>query len=78
MAMIMGINTTRVILRKSIEICQFVKTVHEEQDPEKQTDEQQQKGNSFPSEVLGKQKIVKHSSSFYSSFPVPFSTSVPL
>jgi hypothetical protein len=38
--------------------------MHKKQNAEDNSDDKEQEGNTLPSELLGKKKIIKHSSSF--------------
>ena len=54
----------RICLRQLVEIHHLVQSVNKKQDAEENPEKKYQKGNSLPSEILGKKKIIKHNSPF--------------
>ena len=70
-------KNTRIIFGKDIKIHHLIDSVDKEKHTENNAQCKNQEGNSLPSEMLGKQKIVKHNNSI-NSFQLSISNSLPV
>ena len=58
-------QNTGIILGKNLKVHHLIDSVDKEKHTENNAQCKNQEGHSLPSEMLGKQKIIKHSSSFF-------------